>query len=427
MSPQNHSPASVRYLKARLWNLARPSFWGTAIFLSVIGLLIRQYWINPNFFSTVRTENPANTEPLEFFLSEEDKAIAADIDNLPVLFYESKQKNLSDTVIKLKQQIKVVQKQAASENKARRQNNIRNQIKLNYEAITKQNRLSSKVENPFLQRANKLLEFKDSNGGNFTQNQYPNIGSSGALKTTSYSGAFSTIPSSSPQYPAGTNALQIAIKELENTNKQQQQVQSGSQLNTNVAVPIVPSHNSNNLKQNTNNSNFSGNFPNSVNTNTRLTHPYINQTPNQISSQRFVNTPGQVNPRTNVRSFSSNPDDNNYSNPYNNYINNSQQTNINSTRQLNRPVLPEVTNNITPNNSVNIRSSGTRFYSVPNSRQNLVNPNSLTNPNILKTPNTYNQNLRSYNRQPSSITNYNNSRYSTSPQVPSQTNGYSYP
>ncbi|KST62126.1 ATP synthase subunit B family protein [Mastigocoleus testarum] len=425
MSPQNHSPASVRYLKARLWNLARPSFWGTAIFLSVIGLLIRQYWINPNFFSTVRTENPESTQPLEFFLSEEDKAIAADIDNLPVLFYESKQKNLSDKVIKLKQQIKAVKKQAASENQARRQNNARNQIKLNYEAITKQNRLNSKVKNPFLQQANKLLEFKDSfDGGQFTQNQYPNSGSSGRLKTTSYSGAFTTTPNYSPQYPAGINALQIAIEELENKNKQQLQIQSGSQLQTNVAVPVVPSYNSSNLNRNTNNSNFSGNFPNPVRINTHLKSPYINSV--QSSPQSFVNTSGQVNPQTNIRSFSSNPYENNYSSPYKNYVNNSQQTNMNSIRQLNRPVVPEV-NNVTPGNSVNIRPNTTRFYSVPNPRQNIVTPNNLTTPNNLKNSNTYNQNLRSYNRQPSNITNYNNSTYSTSPQVPSQTNGYSYP
>ncbi len=86
MSRRYYPPASLRFLKARLWNLARPSFWVTAIFLSLIGLLIKEYWTNPDFFTQQRKPQVASHQSADPSLSEEDKAIAADIDSLPVLY-----------------------------------------------------------------------------------------------------------------------------------------------------------------------------------------------------------------------------------------------------------------------------------------------------------------------------------------------------
>ncbi|BCL36675.1 hypothetical protein NSMS1_31220 [Nostoc sp. MS1] len=66
-------------------NLGKPSFWGTAIFLSVVGLVVHQYWTNPQVANNSNIVN--NTDDSE--LSEEDKAIAADIDNLPSLLADT--------------------------------------------------------------------------------------------------------------------------------------------------------------------------------------------------------------------------------------------------------------------------------------------------------------------------------------------------
>lgn len=90
--PQRHyPPAYLRYLKARLWNLARPSFWGTAIVLSVVGLVIKEYWTNPDFLAKSQTNPVASPQqPVDSSLSAEDKAIAADIDNLPVLYNDAR-------------------------------------------------------------------------------------------------------------------------------------------------------------------------------------------------------------------------------------------------------------------------------------------------------------------------------------------------
>ena len=97
MSNRHYPPAYLRYLKARLWNLGRPAFWGTAIFLSLVGLITWEYWSNPDIFVYKQKNQVASQEPTDSSLSEENKAIAADIDNLPVLFNDFEQGTLSST------------------------------------------------------------------------------------------------------------------------------------------------------------------------------------------------------------------------------------------------------------------------------------------------------------------------------------------
>ncbi|BAY77082.1 hypothetical protein NIES25_35400 [Nostoc linckia NIES-25] len=85
MPKRHYPPAYLRYLRARLWNLGRPGFWVTAIFLSVVGLVTWQYWSNPDIF-VYKQKKQVASQNAESSLSNENKAIAADIDNLPVLF-----------------------------------------------------------------------------------------------------------------------------------------------------------------------------------------------------------------------------------------------------------------------------------------------------------------------------------------------------
>ncbi|WP_414541097.1 hypothetical protein [Nostoc sp. CCY0012] len=86
MPRRHYPPAYLRYLRARLWNLGKPSFWVTAIFISVLGLVIREYWLNPDMFTYQPNLEFTSSGADDSSLSAEDKAIAADIDNLPALF-----------------------------------------------------------------------------------------------------------------------------------------------------------------------------------------------------------------------------------------------------------------------------------------------------------------------------------------------------
>lgn len=89
MSNRRYPSPYWRYLRARLLNLGKPSFWGTAIFLCVVGLVVHQYWSNPE---VTNNPNTANTTAEDSDLTQEEKeekAIAADIDNLPSLFADT--------------------------------------------------------------------------------------------------------------------------------------------------------------------------------------------------------------------------------------------------------------------------------------------------------------------------------------------------
>jgi hypothetical protein len=95
MPNRHYPPAYLRYLRARLWNLGRPGFWVTAIFLSIVGLVTWEYWSNPDIFVYKQKNKVVSQTPTDSSLSAENRAIAADIDNLPVLFNDFEQATLS--------------------------------------------------------------------------------------------------------------------------------------------------------------------------------------------------------------------------------------------------------------------------------------------------------------------------------------------
>ncbi|MBW4671783.1 MAG: hypothetical protein KME60_31260 [Cyanomargarita calcarea GSE-NOS-MK-12-04C] len=167
MSPRHYPPAYLRYLKARLWNLARPGFWGTAIFLSVVGLGIREYWLNPDFFTQAQPKKQvaSQQQPTDPNLSAEDKAIAADIDNLPVLYNDLEESVPASTTTS-------VENTEAKKN----ENSFEELVRKNKAAISeaKANPNAgytappSKLENPFLVQSEKLLQLRNfESEGNF--------------------------------------------------------------------------------------------------------------------------------------------------------------------------------------------------------------------------------------------------------------------
>jgi hypothetical protein len=86
MPHHDYPPAYLRYFKAGLWNLAKPSFWGAAIVLSVIGLGIGEYWSNRKISTNQPKEEVTSLQSDNSALSPEDKAITANLDNLPGSF-----------------------------------------------------------------------------------------------------------------------------------------------------------------------------------------------------------------------------------------------------------------------------------------------------------------------------------------------------
>lgn len=95
-------PASVRYyFRARLRPFTRPAFWASLSFLSLIGLFMWEAWQRPELLF----KNPEDATPISnTTLSQEDSAVAADIDSLPVLMQELDQADVSIAALKLNQQ-----------------------------------------------------------------------------------------------------------------------------------------------------------------------------------------------------------------------------------------------------------------------------------------------------------------------------------
>ncbi|WP_071191957.1 hypothetical protein [Trichormus sp. NMC-1] len=161
MSDRNYPPAYLRYFKARLSNFLRPSFWVTGVFLLVIVLVIREYWLNPELFTKLQTKKAAAEKTAETSLSEEDKAIAADIDNMPTLLNDFEQASVSANVTTFPSKIQpnnsdsfiedvINQKNAADEDKYKSILGIANSIS------------SQPEKNPFVVQAENLLKIENS-------------------------------------------------------------------------------------------------------------------------------------------------------------------------------------------------------------------------------------------------------------------------
>lgn len=88
MSSKRRSPATARYLLARLRPLAQPIFWGPAITLVIALLFAWDYWQRPGELANYGADNSdlVNSRAAQERVGDaENNAIGADIDNLDVL------------------------------------------------------------------------------------------------------------------------------------------------------------------------------------------------------------------------------------------------------------------------------------------------------------------------------------------------------
>ncbi|MTJ52803.1 hypothetical protein FJR38_09080 [Anabaena sp. UHCC 0253] len=94
MSHRYYPPAYLRYLKARLFIFRQPAFWGISMFLLLVGIISWEYWLKPDNLSEKPNSEAISEEIViesDSTMSAEDKSIAADIDNLPVLLNDFNQ------------------------------------------------------------------------------------------------------------------------------------------------------------------------------------------------------------------------------------------------------------------------------------------------------------------------------------------------
>jgi hypothetical protein len=186
MPERNYPPAYLRYLKPRLSNFLRPSFWGTGIFLVVIGLVIWQSWFNPEFLTQSENKEtakevvtPKTTE--ETTISDEDKAIAADIDNIPSLLGDIPQATISVPIRTLQTNTQANNSETFLEDIINKRNADANQAKSNPELAIVNQLPAVNAKNPFVVQAENILQPNMGNKGS----QFLGINNINTLATSS--------------------------------------------------------------------------------------------------------------------------------------------------------------------------------------------------------------------------------------------------
>ncbi|OKH31980.1 hypothetical protein NIES2101_41060 [Calothrix sp. HK-06] len=371
MSNRRLSSPYVRYLKARLWNLARPGFWGTAIFLSVIGLTIREFWMRPDMLAS-RQSKPVATQPqANSTLTAEDRAIAADIDNLPILAHDSQQ--TEESALDIAEPIS--QPKKGNQNplqEALKNQNISNTVKSNSNpAVSTAPAPSFKYDNPFLTQAQNLLQF-----GNALRDR--NSRSAGLNAANSSNQAQSNEPDS------------ILSQGFNPTNSTQRLVASGSleaALNSSSLTPLPTQTPFNQiisrsqLTTQPSNNNFNT-APQAINNSvlpTQFVQPNITTQPSTYYSNFNGANPTQIPTYTNPSTINSVQSVTSYSN-VNGASTTTQQT-FNTQPLPNSTLLPQ-TSAVTPSTFNTVANPSASTLTSTNAAGN----GTLTTPTVQPTP-----------------------------------------
>ncbi|MGB3651838.1 MAG: hypothetical protein WBA41_11595 [Rivularia sp. (in: cyanobacteria)] len=421
---RRHSSPRLRYLKARLSILARPSFLVAVVFLSAVGLVTKEYWTNPDFLKSFQNTQISPTTSSNQTLSEEDRAIAADIDNLSVLDYDKRKANIpvnpnikdSNKIKKENEaQLSKILDVAKQEPKADEINPNTNSQATNIPSISQ--------ENPFLKQAKDLLQFninpsqKDASVNNlspFSATQIPqssfNLGinntqTQNALPESALQTAInqSSRNSQTQDSAANTSIDKNNFGQLPQTQKSPvdrglRQNQSNQEVDTTIfnqplnTQPQNPYNNQlptnnytqpglNNQFQNpydNNNNQFPANNYTQPGLNNQAQNPYGNNN-NQFPANNYTQ-PGLNNQFQNPYGNNNNQVPENYvqpTNPYNNFNNNPQQnpyTNFNNNQIRNNGYSPQT------------RTRINNIYNKLTNRNNpIVTPNTYTAPNNINT------------------------------------------
>jgi hypothetical protein len=166
MPHRHYPPAYLRYLKARLWNLGRPSFWVTAIVLSVVGLVTWEFMSNPDVFTRKQNQETASPKVAESSLSAEDRAAVADIDNLPILIKDFEQATLAAALSIPEENSKANNSQSLFDEVISQQASATNVAKSNPGLGIVNPAPTLKQNNPFIVQADNLLQMRSGYSNN---------------------------------------------------------------------------------------------------------------------------------------------------------------------------------------------------------------------------------------------------------------------
>jgi hypothetical protein len=331
MNSLKPTPASIRYLKARLKPFKNPLFWGSLAILTVVGYSVYQYWQHPELLegnsddsnstniSASSTENSDSSSSL----SSDDLAVGADIDNVQLLLTELernqalapspsvnvKAQNGQDRINQnWLNQFKTQQEKTSQLSKASPQSQLQapqyNLPKNNF-LSDKTNLRGTSIIAPNNQNFFNSSSFKSNSSIGQIDSQ--NIGIIGARRnwsTNKYRGNnfYTSTPSTSPSIDlfGNLNAAnvknQVNLSDPSNLNNNSQNFSAFNQNNSYPIQPANPYGLSTGINQNQT-SNFSPNYDRGISNNSQqvtpsnnLNRPNLNQYQTQLKANSNYNS-----------------------------------------------------------------------------------------------------------------------------------------
>ncbi|NET03044.1 MAG: hypothetical protein F6K61_21365 [Sphaerospermopsis sp. SIO1G1] len=326
MPGRKYSQVYIRYLKAKLSAALKPRVWITGIFLLTLLLVMQQLWFksrpilqiinqeiekrqlaNSNSASSDSTEDETivKSQPIvnQDSISEEDRIIAADIDNLPSLLSTVTEAKNMLALNSVNSQKKPRENQEQFLEDIINQQNQASKQKLSSVPASQNSNNTQVINNPFIQQANTLLRSDGSGGDNqvltinrFNSSEKQELDNNDHIWINNLNYHHRV----SDEQTILINPLETAIQ-----NQRQSQQLSRNNLSLNSQTNYLQSPNNVN--------NLSPNYTNYVNNFSRV------QQPQSLESQTSINQiPNNLNLPQNNRTNYSNSSSYNYNPNYRN-------------------------------------------------------------------------------------------------------------
>lgn len=329
------TPASIRYLKARLKPFKRPLFWSSLAILTLVGYAIYQYWQHPellegnsdNSNSENISQNDRERSSLKSSLSPDELAVGVDLDNVELLLTEldKKQSLTPSTSVDIK-------------------------------AADGQKKVDSSLLNQFKDRQKNLNQFSKSS----LQIQQQNSQIDGTKKN--YSSEKNSITENNSI--AGNNTIFPSLSPITNKYLGQKINSNGANYGIKKSLPTQYNSVANpfNLQSSDPFANLSSpsfrsqiNSQPQLNSNNNTSNNYLNSSPNSSNLPTGIDR-GQVNNQVN----------NNYPNSAQGFPNNYPQPSLNSNPATSpyNPVQPQLAGNNNTSQSQTQSQTGYGYGSV---------------------------------------------------------------
>ena len=221
MSPPKYRSPYQKYFQPKAAISIKPVVWITGIILPVMGIAIYSYWPDVASWTFPHPKKVVAKKPFVIKLSDEQRALTADIDNLPVIVNDLNQSAPLNTDDRHDDQDSIGLPSAQGILKARMTQTRATAANSDLNGGISNTSTANNIENPFLKAANDSLNYGQTDETNsFFHRDSPGNTQDGSQTTPDYNiDRGVTNRKNSQSSSNGLSALATAISQLDNTNK----------------------------------------------------------------------------------------------------------------------------------------------------------------------------------------------------------------